>query len=240
MYLPWYTRMPPFFFGLALAVKIYSDSKKQKGVEPTTAAVSVARQGNGKAVGWIHYLLTILTVSVYSFPAVLGIVSARAAAPAGSATTAPAAPDTAVAVAIKAAIDLLLTALIRPIFGAATGYLLYRVMLPSDDPLALPVLARFLSADFFQLMGPLTYTIYVLHYRVMLEIIYGVLPFSFLQQYLGPRPGLAYIATYAMVTFIPCALVAVVVVQFVEKPFVAWGYSILSQLSDSGAKAKKA
>ena len=79
-------------------------------------------------------------------------------------------------------------------------------------------LAALLSWEVFQWLGPLTYAIYVLHYRIVFEVVYGHLPRRVLDEvaWLGGGPGFAHLSVYAITTLVISVALSIPIVHVVE------------------------
>lgn len=63
--------------------------------------------------------------------------------------------------------DIFVQVLIRPIVTIAAAYWLYRILLPEDHPLFISTVSRFFSSSVFQKISYLTYSVYLIHFRIL-------------------------------------------------------------------------
>jgi peptidoglycan/LPS O-acetylase OafA/YrhL len=118
-----------------------------------------------------------------------------------------------------APVDVVFTMVLRPLFASCVGYLLYRCLLPSNHPLKLHMLSNFLSLSVFQHLGVLTYSVYIIHFRIVFEVMFGLLPPTLLDSLQGgAQRGVEHVFMYAIITYVITLCIAYFMYYFIETP----------------------
>ncbi|KAJ8602689.1 hypothetical protein CTAYLR_003770 [Chrysophaeum taylorii] len=65
-----------------------------------------------------------------------------------------------------------ITAAMRTLSATAAASLLYRALVKADNPWSLPILERFLSAKCWKPVARLSYLSYLIHFRIILELVF--------------------------------------------------------------------
>lgn len=101
----------------------------------------------------------------------------------------------------------------RQIFATCQAFLLFSALSPTSHPYHSPWVKTILSLRFWSPIATLSYLIYVLHYRVVLDLVMGARWFSLEYYSIGFSVFL-----YLVMVFIICVPIALVWYIFVDKP----------------------
>ena len=238
-YSPWWARLGPFFIGLGLAIAMYRWQRPQiipckdsSSLAPPSA-VTRSRGGQGRSQPEnsnltkaaentetikyeystsLHWVLSSLTVFAWLLPVLFSLIACFKLPVDPTATIPLDHPPPSFCF-----INVLTMIIARPLMTFGVAYMLYRCMLPSGHPLHLRMLNSLLSLSVLRPLAELSYTIYILHYRVILDVLFWLLPLGYLDSVLGPQRGVAHLLVVSAATYILTAGLAYVVYHGAEK-----------------------
>jgi hypothetical protein len=213
-YVVFHQRITPFFIGMVLGLLIFEETERRRKAQE--AGTSVAAPRLSVLSRLLHFVYLALSVFMASTPLLLSLFgerlsleqlqeqSRRAKDPAYMTTELPFVPD------------LFVSVLNRPLYAAAWAYLLYRLLLPSDHPLSLaaPWQVRLMSWRGFHWLAVYSSGLYSAHMKVMMDLLWGLLPPAFFADW---SLSSYFLVGLALVYSLSLALGALLV-HFVERP----------------------
>ena len=102
----------------------------------------------------------------------------------------------------------------RQLFSMGVAFLLFTALCPSTHPYSSSLMNKFLSLPLWAPMAKLSYLVYVLHFRITLELIMCMKSFDFHRHAIG-YSTLIHLAIVVTI----CLIIACLWYLFVEKPF---------------------
>lgn len=204
LYLPWYCRWTPFFIGMFLAIS-YEDILNNKLPRPNALLRSFCA---GASV-----LMLLL-------PTALGYISRNAA-------MIEAAPSLVNQPSLASMLSMII---IRPLFAAAFGFVMIGSIVPSHFAPILSPLAKVLALPVLSIPGKYTYGVYILHFRILLEMIFRWMPFKALLIALPKYPVFSFIGLYALSSFGLALIIAYLCYYTVEYPAIWLSNKIANSL----------
>ena len=240
-YVPWWSRMGPFFIGLGLAVAIFrinqtdlylekhklsANSKNMlvaAGADSSESAALASPIGDGRdkrsAVrphyeysAALHWVLSSLASVALLLPVLFSLIACFKLPVDPTATIPLDHPPPSFCF-----INIFSMIIAQPLITFGVAYMLYRCMLPPGHPLHLRMLNSMLSLPVLRPLAELSYTIYILHFRILLDVLFWLLPLGYLDSVLGPQRGVAHLLVVSAATYILTAGLAYVVYHGAEK-----------------------
>jgi len=209
-------RWTPFFIGLAMAVYWREENKPKPPVTSpelqVTSTVDVADPPpsdppwTGPNVHWFTLTISAAGVVVLLSAGVMGY------------THGP-----------KIVLDFFMSVGLRPLLTLIVACVLYRCLVSEDHPLHWRLLSKFLSLRLFCLLEGYTYGIYMVHFRIMIELMFGYLRPEYLDGIFGTRGrGHMHLFTYVVVIYFCSLAVAYLMKVLIENPVMAWVKKVTS------------
>jgi peptidoglycan/LPS O-acetylase OafA/YrhL len=122
-------------------------------------------------------------------------------------------------------IDVFVQVLMRPLIVSGAGYWMLRIILPRDHPLSFSRLAECFSWSWLLTIAPFTYSIYLVHFRILCELIFRVFSVKFFDTWLDPfYSRVTLIFTVSIIGYAVSFVVAYLFANALQKPV----YSALS------------
>lgn len=149
MYQPTHTRFGPFTIGAILACNVFLANKEQYKYTSTTSPFIYYPMW---LLGWIFTLMAGGQLILPCIP------------------PSEEAPDVA---------QMIVTVAVRTLSATAASFLLYRCLVPSSHPWHLPFLSNILSSSMLSFVSKLSYCSYLIHFRLLLEMVFRKNIFSY-------------------------------------------------------------
>jgi len=148
MYFPTHTRYGPFMVGGVVACSLLLAMEKYK---PKAASRGSANKGSmwSSVMGWIFTTVAVVQLAVPCLPA-------------------PPIED----VPLEA--QVFVTAALRNLSACSAGFLMYRTLVPVDHPWHWASLNSFFSLRVWKAIAAISFVSYLIHFRLLMEIIYSV------------------------------------------------------------------
>lgn len=172
-YFRFHQRIPPFFVGMVLAVVIYRLLEKQQ---------KETEEKKGRAgLHWFSHLLhgcyLCLSLLLALLPLLMSALGKRTTLEELQEQSLQARDESYFTQELPFLPDFFISAVNRPLFAAAWGYLLYRLLLPSSHPLSLPsFISRISHWRLFHYLALYSYGAYSVHMKVLMEVLWKYFP----------------------------------------------------------------
>ncbi len=138
--------------------------------------------------------------------------------------------------------DYLLLIMLRPLCAAAAGYFLYRIYSNNDyfGGNIIRATRNLLSLPMFQLVGKLTYCVYIIHFRFLLDIVLWYITPDNLNIFLGiKKVGFFHLCFYTALTYVLCGCISYFINRFIEIPSIKLGTRLLDSFILKISEKKK-
>lgn len=208
-YTVFHQRITPFFIGLALAV-VMKQAWGQETVHAKTATHPMRRFAYQLFHGMCLFLSMFIAMQPYLVTLTNKIdlerLQQQEEMPLSSLPTVP----------IVA--DFFISAAIRPLFAAAFAYLLCRSMLPPHHELHLPSLSSFLCWKPLQWLSKYTYSIHVIHMKILHEVMWKYFPPKMMNRCFGKEHVAGQFIIWVTATYSCSLLFAILIYHTLEIP----------------------
>ena len=218
LYLEPVARLTPFFVGCFSYIAV----TKSNSTSSSSAYINI-----------MHVMLYIASSFVLLLPALLGFKTYRMYQQ-GIGNDAQDVP--------RGISDYLLLIMLRPLCAAAAGYFLYRIYSKNDHfaENVIRVARKVLSLPMFQALGKLTYCIYIIHFRFLLDIVLWYITPVNLNAFLGTKNvGFFHLCFYTVLTYVFSGCISYFVNRFVEIPCIKLGTRLLDSFILKISEKKK-
>lgn len=194
-YLVYHQRITPFFIGMVLALAL----QRARGV-------SVDARGVVNKL--VHGVFMVFSLLITLQPLVLPLLTKKNSA---KTTLLPGQLP-------PIGMDVFVSVINRPLYATAFAYLLFRCMLPVSHALHMHWLNTLLTSRILQALSVYSFSIYSLHMKVMMEIMWRYLPPRWLAQVFGSEACFLPIAFTVLLTYFVSLALAMVVYHWIEEP----------------------
>jgi peptidoglycan/LPS O-acetylase OafA/YrhL len=231
LYLAPSARITPFFIGCFSYVAV------------TKSTSATASSFYNKLM---HVVLVIASSTILLLPALLGLKNYRLYQQGSVASGHAAARGVVDAVsghdAARGVGDYILLVMLRPLYAAAASYFLYRIYSKNDvfAESIIDTARKALSIPLFQALGKVTYCVYIIHFRFLLDIVMWYITPDHLSALSGIKNiGFFHLCFYTALTYMVCGCIAYFIHRFVEIPSIKLGTLLLDNFILQISKKRK-
>lgn len=241
LYVPYYSRWTPFFIGMLVAFLLNDSNRDSPDCNDEVSIErkneSLTKPTRNTVYSVYHSLLFYLSALVLLLPAISGfIVSIKQKANIMSSNTMSSGESELNSSDILSTphfAERMFMLLFRPMFSASFSYLfLYRTLVPDGHPLKLTTLANILSLPVFRYYSLYTYGIYVIHYRILFEILLRFIPLKTMDLIIHPSHGFIQCCCYTTIAYTISLIMSIFMYHYIEQPVLTYCSKVLDRIKN--------